>query len=169
MLESKSQKNIPFEQAEEEAIKAIKRIGMLFAAFAETAVDELGEDEGKAFVAKAIKMYGTWIGLVVRDRVKRKRLKPTLGNYNEHLPLLGFDFELISEKPYMFRINNCPLAGIWRELDIDPELASLYCLVDQVKYSAYNSNISCVHKSHTLRDGTPYCDFLLEEKITDQK
>ena len=57
-------------EAESEVGKAVRRLALLHLAFAETAVEELGDDAGRAFIVKAIRNYGLKIGSATRRQAK---------------------------------------------------------------------------------------------------
>ena len=124
---------------------------------------ELGEKKGKEVVAKAIDFYGEQVGKQVREKTLAKGLKNLLENYQEDLPLLGWNIEkVVVDGEPRARIHACNLAKAWNDLG-DPALGRLYCHMDQAKYTAYNPDLECVHVKNTL-DGDPYCELAIRPK-----
>ncbi len=150
-------------EAEEQVLLAIRRAALLHAALAEVLTEELGREAGREMVERVIERYGTWIGRAVRRRTEATELEPSPANYREDLPALGFTTEPLAEEPYRVRIHHCPLAEVWREMGLE-ELGALYCGVDQAKYRAYNPDLTCRHEVHCLKDGTPYCELVVERE-----
>lgn len=86
---------IPLEEAKKEVELASRRIGLLHLAYAETLINELGEEEGKKVILESIKNYGSKVGEKVRDRVEAVGLEPdpkNFGNGNSrNLPKFGMN------------------------------------------------------------------------------
>jgi hypothetical protein len=89
-------------------------------------------------------------------------LEARLENYQEDLPLLGWNMEkVVVDGEPRIRIYDCNLAKAWNALG-DPALGRLYCYMDQAKYAAYNPKLECVHAQNTL-DGDPCCELAIRE------
>jgi hypothetical protein len=112
---------------------------------------------------KAIDFYGRQVGKQVRERTKAKGLQTLLENYQEDLPLLGWNMEkvVVDGEPRV-RIYDCNLAKAWNKLGA-PGLGRLYCYMDQAKYTAYNPKLECVHAQNTL-DGDPCCELAIRAR-----
>ena len=90
-------------------------------------------------------------------------MKNLLENYQEDLPRFGWNIEnVVVDGEPRARIHACNLAKAWNELG-DPALGRLYCYMDQAKYTAYNSELECIHVKNTL-DGDPYCELAIRKK-----
>jgi hypothetical protein len=153
---------VPLEQAREQVSKVCRRLALLHLSFAETAIEELGEQRGKQLVLKAIKKYGERIGRDARARAASQRLDDSPSNYQEDLPLYGMyerseTVEIDGEK--RIRMYGCVMGKIWKLLDKD-KLGRFYCYVDPAKYMAFNPGYKLVHIK-SLPDGDDYCEFAL--------
>ncbi len=148
----------------EEAVRDVRlmarRTALLYYHFAKTLVDELGEEEGKRLIAKAIWAYGEHCGRAVRESVEALGLPPTEENFNKipDLPKLGWDVSTITLENGEQRsiATFCPLAAVWKELGAE-DLGRLYCYVDQAKYHAYNPDYEYTHTKNVL-DGDAWCE-----------
>lgn len=140
-----------------------RRTALLYYYFAQTLVDELGEQEGRRLIEKAVWAYGEHCGRAVREGVQALGLPPTQDNYNKvpDLPAYGWSMgETVAPDGQVHPTATfCPLAAVW--LEMGPEAASLgrlYCHVDQAKQHAYNPEEEYVHHQNVL-DGDPCCEF----------
>ena len=151
------------EEATRQVLSIVNRMALLHYSYAETLVRELGVKKGKEVTRKAIDFYGQQVGKQVREKTRAKGLKNLLENYQEDLPLLGWNMEkVVADGEPRVRIHACNLAKVWNELG-DPALGRLYCYMDQAKYTAYNSKLECIHVKNTL-DGDPYCELAIRRK-----
>lgn len=158
-----SEETIKKSEGKEQVVLALRRLAFYHATMVEVLREKLGDEEGRALAHEVVDRYGRKIGASARDRTDEKGLEPTSLNYSEDLPFLGFDAKRISEDPLTIRVNECPLAKVWKELDCEED-GALYCWVDQAKYDEYNPDLVCTHKTHCLRDGKSYCDVMVEPK-----
>ena len=158
-------KMTPEEKARQNVETMIKRCGMIYRHFAETLVDELGEEKGKELIAKAIERYGKETGEKVKEEVINQGKERTVTNYLSDLPEYGWEAQEVERKEgekQVFDIVRCPLAEYWQEKEMDPQLARLYCGIDQAKYRAYNPEIKCDHAKNML-DGDDRCRLVIEK------
>jgi hypothetical protein len=160
------EKKLSQEEATRQVLSIVNRMALLHYSYAKTLTRELGAKKGKEVIRKAIDFYGRQVGKQVREKTRAKGLKTFLENYQEDLPLLGWNMEkvVVTGEPRI-RIHDCNLAKAWNQLG-DPALGRLYCYMDQAKYTAYNSKLECIHEKNTL-DGDPYCELAI--RVTCQK
>jgi hypothetical protein len=151
------------EEATRQVLSIVNRMALLHYSFAKTLVRELGGKKGKEMARKAIDFYGKQVGKQVREKTKAKGLETLLENYQEDLPLLGWNMEkiVVGGEPRL-RIHACNLAKAWNDLGA-PSLGRLYCYMDQAKYKAFNPDLECVHVKNTL-DGDPCCELAIRSK-----
>ena len=151
------------EEATRQVLSIVNRMALLHYSYAKTLIRELGARKGKEVTRKAIDFYGRQVGKQVRERTKAKGLQTLLENYQEDLPLLGWNMEkvVVDGEPRV-RIYDCNLAKAWNKLGA-PGLGRLYCYMDQAKYTAYNPKLECVHAKNTL-DGDPCCELAIRAK-----
>ena len=140
------------ENARENVEKMANRCAMIYRHFAETIIEEFGEEKGKDLILKAINRYGEESG---------ERMKKSPGGSD--LPEYGWDTEMVSqtEDKDVIDITKCPLAEYWLA-NMDLELARLYCYVDQAKYKSYNPNYQCTHAKNVL-DGDEKCRLVINK------
>lgn len=148
------------EEAKKQVVLMAQRTAKLYQAFAETLVERFGKEETKEIISDAIYLFGKASGERVQKGVKEKNLDLTISNYSKisDLPSVGWEMEsevLEEDKDLKVDVSYCPLAEEWLK-DMDPELARLYCYVDQAKYSTYNPDITCTHTRNML-DGDEKC------------
>ena len=152
-----------------EAIKEVemtaRRISLLHLAFAKTLLQELGDDEGKRVVLKAIKYYGKLIGEEMKRNILARGLTLIPENYGigetRDLPKYGMhsqkeSFETEGRKRR--RSFGCTLAKVWREYD-EEDLGRLYCYVDLAKSMYYNPNFKLVHTKCMPERKDEECEF----------
>lgn len=152
-------------QASKEVLSIIRRAALIHYCYGKTLIEELGEEQGKELILKAIRAYGEEVGKRVREETMAKELDLLVENYQEDLPKLGWEIEnVIVEGEPRARIHVCHLAKVWKELGA-PDIGRLYCFVDQAKYKAYNPDLECIHTKNVL-DGDPYCELLVRSKKT---
>jgi|WetSurMetagenome_2_1015567.scaffolds.fasta_scaffold113581_2 hypothetical protein len=151
------------EEATRQVLSIVNRMALLHYSFAKMLVKELGEKKGKDLTRKAIDFYGKQVGEQVKEKTLAKGLQNFRENYQEDLPMLGWNIEgVVVDGEPRARIHACNLAKVWNELG-DPALGRLYCYMDQAKYAAYNPELECVHVKNTL-DGDPYCELAIRTK-----
>jgi predicted ArsR family transcriptional regulator len=149
----------------EEAIKQVRAManifGLMFYHYANLAVEELGEEKGRAFVAEAVKRFGLDRAERVKKAVEEKGLEPTLENRRKanilDLPQIGWGGDS--------RETFCPFAEIWIQKGAE-DLCKLYCEVDVWKMVGYNPNIK-VERLRSVLEGDNDCayDIRQEENI----
>jgi len=151
------------EEATRQVLSIVNRMALLHYSYAKTLIRELGARKGREVTRKAIDFYGRQVGKQVRERTKAKGLQTLLENYQEDLPLLGWNMEkvVVDGEPRV-RIYDCNLAKAWNKLGA-PGLGRLYCYMDQAKYTAYNPKLECVHAQNTL-DGDPCCELAIRAR-----
>ncbi len=69
--------SISLEEAKRQVALACRRLGLLHLAFAEVLVDQLGEEEGRKTIARAITEYSRKIGRAKRERAVAQGLDPS--------------------------------------------------------------------------------------------
>ena len=148
--------------------RSSRRLGLLHLAFSRALVDELGEEEGRRLILKAIKRYGTMIGEEVRKAVEEQGLPLTPENYgigpSRSLPEFGMHSgseEIEVDAVKRFRAYGCVMAKVWKEYG-EEKIGRLYCYVDPAKYMAYNPDYKLAHIT-AIPDGSSYCEFCIEE------
>ena len=143
-----------------------RRTALLYHYFAKTLVEEMGEEEGKRLIAKAVWAYGEHCGKAVREGVEAMGLPPIDENFNKvsDLPKLGWEASTITLENGETRpiVTYCPLAAVWQELGAE-DLGRLYCYVDQAKYHAYNPDYKFTHTKNVL-DGDAWCEFWVRQR-----
>ena len=159
---------VTVEECAKEVNLMARRAALLHYYFSLTLVEELGEEEGKRLIAKAIWAYGEHCGSAVREGVKAMGLPLTDENYGKvrDLPKYGWESDSVTLPDGEVRpvSSFCPLADTFKELGPrGVELGRLYCTVDQAKYNAYNPDLEFIHAQNAL-DGDPCCEFLVRPK-----
>jgi hypothetical protein len=148
----------PFTREETfEQVRAMARLfGLMFYHFANLAVENLGEEAGKAFVAEAVKRFGLDRAKRVRAEVEKLGLEPILENYGKvlDLPRIGWGGPT--------RETFCPFAEVWIEKGAE-DLCKLYCEVDIWKYVGYNPNIK-VKRIRSVLEGDRDCAYDIQEE-----
>lgn len=157
------EKTLTTRECTEEVRLMARRTALLYYHFASTLIDELGEEEGRRLIAKAIWAYGEHCGRAVGEQVDRMGLPRSEENFNKvpDLPHFGWELSTASSPEGEIRqiATYCPLAAVWKELGPEAQaLGRMYCYVDQAKQHAYNPQEDFIHTRNTL-DGDPYCEF----------
>ncbi|MCJ7623691.1 MAG: L-2-amino-thiazoline-4-carboxylic acid hydrolase [Anaerolineaceae bacterium] len=145
-----------------------RRAALLHYFFSKTMIDELGEEEGKKLIHKAIGAYGEYCGNAVRKGVEEMGLPITDENFGKvrDLPRFGWKMGVARTPEGEDRMvaEYCPLAGTFMEFgDIGKEIGRLYCYVDQAKYEAYNPDAVFIHTKNVL-DDDGCCEFLIQPR-----
>ena len=140
-----------------------RRTALLFAAFAETLLDEFGEEQARRLISKAVWSYGQACGRAVRAEVERQGLEINQENYAKarDLPRLGWEGSSLTtpEGEVHPIVTYCPLADVFKSLGPNMQkLGRLYCAVDQAKQQAYLPEMECIHVKNVL-DGDAFCEF----------
>ena len=158
------EETVPKKEAMQQLKNMISRTALLHYAFAQTLIEELGEEKGRALALKAIKRYGGFVGQKARKRAQEKNLSFTPENFQDDLPPLGWPSreKVIVDGENRARVHTCYLADTWKELGV-PEIGRLYCYVDQAKYETFNSHLEYVHTKNVL-DGDPFCESAVRVK-----
>jgi hypothetical protein len=141
---------------------ALRRAALLYHCFSTTLVDEYGKEKGEELIQKAIDEYGAMIGREARKKAQMKGFSLTPDNFISDLPDIAWEVEsVVVDGEERARIHHCPLAAEWREWS-DPNIARLYCHVDQAKIKAYNPDYEYLHIKNIL-DGDPYCELAIRK------
>jgi len=170
MNDKKDRTQMDLDDAKEQVEKVCKRMALLHLSYAKTIINELGEEEGKRLVLKAIRDYGLRIGSAVKEEVEKQGLTNTPENYKEDLPDYGMhekveQAEVHGEKG--LRAYGCVMGKLWHELGED-EIGRLYCYVDPAKYMAYNPDFALVH-TRSIPDRDDYCEFIIRDTTEQEK
>jgi hypothetical protein len=120
-----SEETVPLAEAENEVKVVTQRLALLHLAFSKTLVEEYGWERGKELILRSIKRYGGYVA----ERTKK--------GY-QSLPRYGF-WERREGKPSL-----CELGKIMVEMG-EPELGSLYCLIDPAKTMAADPSKKLIH------------------------
>ncbi len=158
---AEKEQSIPMDLAKRQVAVTAERLALLHIAFARTIVDELGEEQGKKLVLKAIRDYGRRVGEQARRKVVEQGLEPLPENYGKASDLPEYGMHDRREKVVIdgeerTRAYGCVMGKLWAELD-EAELGRLYCYVDAAKYMAYNPDFKLIH-TRALPDGDEYCE-----------
>jgi hypothetical protein len=136
---------------------------LLFGHMAKATVDRCGE-EGRQAVIDGIMSFGRQRGLGIRERVLAQGLPLTIENFYENHDLAhvnaGFEMTLSIGKEWNAEalVTRCPFAEVWQEMR-QPELGSIYCLVDEAMLEGYNPDLQLVRPTTILR-GHSNCQFI---------
>ncbi|MFC1790984.1 L-2-amino-thiazoline-4-carboxylic acid hydrolase [Gemmatimonadota bacterium] len=163
---------IPREEAKEQVALVCRRLGLLHLAFAEVLVSELGPEEGRKLVARAIKEYGRMIGEKKRELAEGRGmdLGPESFRALSDLPTLGMhdrieEVEVDGEK--RIRAHGCVMGIVWNELGRG-ELGRCYCVVDPASSMAFNPDFKLVH-TKAIPAGDPYCELVMRPSTEEDK
>jgi hypothetical protein len=160
---SAKEETITLDEATRQVLSIVRRMALLHHSYARTLLKELGEEKGRQVIRKAIDFYGVQVGKKVRENTLAKGLETVPANYQEDLPRLGWNIEMVTvDGEPRARIRDCHLAQAWKELGA-PELGRLYCYMDQTKYEAYDPALECVHEKNIL-DGDAYCELAVRTR-----
>jgi hypothetical protein len=169
-----SQETITLERAKAEVALAVRRLALLHLAFAETLVQELGDERGRQIIVKAIRNYGHKIAGPARQAALEQNLPLTPENFGAggpNWPSIGGTHgeaeEVQVEGESRVRIHGCLMAKVWQEHG-GQELGRLYCLVDPAKSMAYNPDIKFIHL-HAEPDGDGYCELVWRETSAQER
>ena len=141
---------------------ALRRAALLYHSFSKTLVEVYGKEKGEELIRKAIDEYGAFIGDEARKKAHEKGHPLTPENFPSDLPDIAWDVESVFVNgEERARVHHCPLAAEWLEWG-DPQIARLYCFVDQAKMKAYNPDYEYIHLKNIL-DGDPYCELAIRK------
>jgi len=129
---------VPLSEAENEVKVVTQRLALLHLAYAKTMVGEFGWERGRQLILDSIKRYGG----MVAERTRQG---------HQGLPRYGF-WERREGKP-----NLCELGKIMLELG-EPELGSMYCLIDPAKTMAADPSKKLIH-TRCMILGDDECSF----------
>jgi hypothetical protein len=156
--------SISLEEAKRQVALACRRLGLLHLAFAEVLVDQLGEEEGRKTVARAIKEYSRKIGSAKRERAAAQGLEPSAETFLQmsDLPSIGMherieQVEVDGEK--RTRVYGCVMGRVWQEHGGDA-LGRIYCFVDPASAMEFDPRCKYVH-TKALPDGDEYCELAI--------
>lgn len=157
---------VSLEEAKEQVKKVCERLALLHLSFAETLVEEFGQEKGKKLVLKAIRNYGIRIGEEVKSKVENNDPQ----NYEGDLPLYGMhekheEIEVNGET--RIRAHGCVMGKLWNELN-ENKLGGLYCFVDPAKYMAFNPDYKLIH-TKSIPNGDEYCEFIIRPCSEQEK
>lgn len=149
-----------------------ERLALLHLAFARTIIDELGEEQGKKLVLKAIKDYGKRVGGQARAKVIAQGLPPAPANYGKAADLPEYGMHEKKERVEIdgesrSRVHGCVMGKVWAEQG-EAGLGRLYCYVDAAKYMAYNPDFKLIH-TKALTDGDEYCELCVRPTSEQEK
>jgi len=163
---------IPLEEAKEQVALACRRLGLLHLAFAEILVAQLGPEEGRATVNRAIKEYGRLIGEKKRERALEEGMDLGPGSFRALSDLPGFGMhehieEVEVEGERRTRAHGCVMGTVWNDLG-KSELGGCYCLVDPASSMAFNPDYKLV-QIKSLPAGDPYCELVMRPSTERDK
>jgi hypothetical protein len=167
---STDEQMVPLADAIEQVRRVSRRLGLLHISFARTLVEELGEEQGKQLVLKAIKAYGIRIGQEVKVRAAAEGLSNEPVNYVEDVPAYGMHDNwrwIEAEGEKRIRAYGCVMAKVWNDLG-EQELGRLYCYVDPSKYMTFNPHFKLYHV-RSLPDGDEYCEVALRPTTEQER
>jgi len=140
-----------------EQVRALGRVfGLMFYHFANLAVERLGDEKGREFVAEAVKRFGLDRAQRVKTEVEKLGLKPVLSNYGKilDLPRIGWGGPT--------RETFCPFAEVWIAKGAE-DLCKLYCDVDIWKFVGYNPKIKVIRVQSVL-EGDEKCNYDIRQE-----
>lgn len=139
-----------------------RRIALLYRHFAEAMKEELGPSRAREITRKAIDAYGAQIGREVKEKNTAAGVPLSAANYADDIPAVGWVMEPeIVNGEATVRVNSCPIADELKGMD--PELARIYCYVDQAKMEGYNPNLVYIHLKNML-DGDAFCRHVIRPR-----
>lgn len=163
---------ISLEEAKKQVALASRRLGLLHLAFAEVLVNEMGEEEGKKCVARAIKEYSRKIGETKRERASAMGLEPSAETFFEvsDLPSIGMhegveEVEVDGEKRY--RAYGCVMGRVWQDAGAN-ELGRIYCYVDPASSMEFDRKCKFVH-TKAIPDGDEYCELVMRPTTEEDR
>lgn len=156
---------MPVAEALQQVLIMSERLAMLHYHFANTLVQELGEERGRELVARAIAAYGREVGERQRQRVTAAGYPPDCDNYKvlPDLPMMAWSPDgMPTVRRNGRELRVCPLAKYWMERGAE-SLGRLYCYVDQAKFAAFDPECECRHLKNVL-DGDETCEVVARKR-----
>jgi hypothetical protein len=139
---------------------------MLYHAFGETLIEELGEQKGVDLIKRAIEAYGTDVGDAAREKAEKRGVSLAPENFESDLPTLAWKTEeVVVDGEKRNRVHFCPIAKDLQDME-EGKRARLYCWVDQAKMHAFNPDYEFLHLKNLI-DGDPYCEMVVRKKQKD--
>lgn len=165
-----SEEHVSRVEAAQQAAILFERIGLLHASYARTLVDELGEEEGRRLIMKAIKRYGRHVGEDVKARAEAHGLDNSPEHYTGDLPKYGTHdrmerVEVDGEE--RLRAYGCGLWRTWQKLG-EEELGRLYCNVDVAKYMGFNPCFKQIHTKAPFK-GDDCCELVVRPTSEEER
>ena len=161
-----SEERISKSEATEQVVSMCRRLAELYISFAQTLVEELGQEKGRELIRRAIYRYGQGVGERIRQKVEAQGLPLTIENFRKFSDLPSLVFKgspLVVEGERRNRVYECSLASVWKEMG-EEELGRLYCYVDQAKIEGYNPQFEYVHVKTTLDSDLSFCETAIRTK-----
>lgn len=155
---------ISLDDAKQQVALASRRLGLLHLAFSEVLVHELGEEDGKKMIARAIENYSKKIGSAKRERAISAGLETSAHTFFQmsDLPSIGMHDgveEVVVDGEKRHRAYGCVMGRVWREYGGD-ELGRIYCYVDPASSMEFDRRCKFVH-TKALPDGDEYCELVM--------
>ena len=152
----KDKKTFTREETFDQVRTMARLFGLMFYNFSNLAVEEMGEEEGKKFIAEAVKRFGLERAKRVKEEVEKMGLEPVLENYGKvlDLPRIGWGGST--------RETFCPFAEVWIEKGAE-DLCKLYCEVDYWKFVGYNPDIK-VKRVRSVLEGDKDCKYEINQE-----
>jgi hypothetical protein len=164
---------VPIESAKAQVRLGIRRLALLHLAFSETLMEELGREVGRKLIVKAIRNFGTKIGVATREAALRRgdALTPEnrSGGKNDY-PSLGThdrSEQLVVDGEQRMRAYGCELEKVWKEYGRE-DLGRLYCIVDLAQSMAYNPEQKFVH-TKAEPDHDSCCEFVYRPTTPEER
>jgi nitroreductase len=167
IMEQKDE-TITKKEAHENVQRALRRGALIYHYFCETLAKEFGQERGRELIRKAVGAYGERIGQDARKKAQEKGLALSPENFESDLPDDAWKTEVVVvDGEERVRVYYCPLASEWLTWG-DPEMARLYCYVDQAKMEGFNPEYEYIHVKNLL-DGDPFCELVVRKKTDTHK
>jgi hypothetical protein len=159
------EKRVPLTEAATQVRIMANRLALMHLAYAKTLMAELGEDQAKKTILKAIMAYGRMVG--ERNRAGLQDL-PFYG-LHDHYSYHGKAFVDTRELPVdsdetldwqAYQVHGCALSEVFKEYG-ETELGCLYCFVDAAKSMATGNPDKLIHTACEVT-GDSSCRFKTE-------
>jgi hypothetical protein len=142
------ERQVPLSEAERQVRTVVRRLALMHLAYARTLVDRLGWGQARQLILDSIKRYGQ----SVAERAAQG---------HQSLPDYGF-WERREGRPDL-----CELGKVMLEMG-EPELGSIYCLVDAAKTMAVDPGRKMVH-TRCMILGHDECTFATVETTETER
>ena len=161
---------VTLEEAKEQVRIVSEMLGELHIAYARTIVREMGMEEGKKLVLKAIRELGRLSIQKLKDQLQAEGREPTLENRRsvnrfKYYGMLERQEQVTVEGERRWRAYGCAMGKVWRELG-EVELGHLMCYVDPLSMMAFDPEYTNRHEKLLCPDG--YCEGVVR-KTTEQE